>query len=172
MREIGQVAVVLHLYAAMALVGSIAFNTIILVPALGRIPPAHSAVIAEKIGAGLMWVGLGSLAVLGASGFTLLWSNGILGALLDPGFWTTAYGWRLGLMVAGWLALVAMGALSAVWYRRVLTRKLPLAAGLRELEERRAAQERVSRWQERLAYLNLGLALLAALGGALLRALR
>lgn len=172
MRILAQIAVVVHIFSAIALVGSIGFNTLILVPALKRIPPAHSAVISEKIGAGLMWMGLVSLLLLGASGFVLLWSYGLLGALVSPAFWTTAYGWRLGLMMASWLVLVATGTLSAIWYRRVLTRKLPYTAGLRDLEERRAAQERVSAWQDRLAYLNLGLSVLAAFGGSLLRALR
>lgn len=171
-RTLAQLSVVIHIFAAIALVGSIGFNTVVLVPALKRIPPAHSAVISEKIGAGLMWVGLASLALLGVSGVTLLWSYGLLAQLLRVDFWTSAYGWRLALMVGGWVALVVTGTLSAVWYRTVLTQKLPFTAGLRDLEERRAAQERVSSWQERLAYLNLGLGLLTVLGGALLRALR
>ncbi len=172
MRLLTQTAIVVHIFAAIALVGSLAFNALVLVPSLKRIPPAHSAVIAEKIGAGLMWFGLSSLLLLGASGFVLIWSYGMLAALLDPGFWTTSFGWRLGLMLVTWAILMVTGSLSAWWYRRVLTRKLPLRAGLRDLEERRAAQQRVSSWQEWLAFVNFGLGVLAVLGGALLRALR
>jgi hypothetical protein len=65
--------------------------------------------------------------------------------------------------------LAITGALSGYWYQTVLTRKLPYSAGLRDLEEKRAAQEKVSMWQERLAYLNLTAALLAVLGGAMAR---
>lgn len=172
MRAVTQAAVIIHIFASIALVGSIAFNAIVLSPALKRIPPAHSAVISEKIGAGLMWLGLGSLVLLGLSGFALLWSYGLLPALLRLEFWSSAYGWRLALMMFGWALLLATGTLSAIWYRTVLTQKLPFTAGLRDLEERRAAQERVSSWQDRLAYLNLGIGLLTVLGGALLRALR
>lgn len=171
MRLIAQMALVTHIFAAIALVGSLMFNTLILMPALKRIPPAHSAVISEKIGAALMWVGLGSLILLGTSGVALLWSYGILARLVDPAFWFSRYGWRLVLMILAWSVLLATGTLSAVWYRRVLTKKLPFTAGLRDLEERRAAQERVAAWQDRLAYLNLSLGLLAALGGSLLRAI-
>jgi hypothetical protein len=172
MRLVAQTALVLHIFAAIALVGSLVFNTVVVMPALKRIPPAHSAVISEKMGASLMWVGLGSLLLLGVTGVAILWSYGMLGQLLEPVFWTSPYGWRLVLMVVGWLLLLCTGTLSAVWYRRVLTRKLPYTAGLRELEERRAAQQRVAAWQDRLAYLNLSLGVLAALGGALLRTMR
>lgn len=172
MRLVMQFAIVIHIFAAVALVGSLAFNTLVMVPALKRIPPAHSAVIAEKIGAALMWVGLSSLILLGLSGTALLWSYGMLPGVLTVSFWSSSYGVRLALMIIGWVALMTTGILSAIWYKRVLTRKLPYTAGLRDLEERRASQERVSSWQDRLAYINLSLAVLATLGGALIRALR
>jgi uncharacterized membrane protein len=172
MRLLVQTAIVLHVFASIALVGSLIFNTLVLMPALKRIPPAHSTVISEKIGSALMWMGLGSLILLGLTGFTLLWAYGMLPGLLSLAYWTTPYGWRMGLMIIGWLALLCTGILSAVWYQTVLTKKLPYAAGLRELEERRAAQERVSAWQDRLATINLSLGVLAVLGGALLRAMR
>lgn len=169
---LSQMAIIVHVFAAIALVGCLTFNTLILMPALKRIPPAHSTVISEKIGAALMWVGHGSLLLLALSGLTILWVYGMLGAMLSPAWWTSGYGWRMGLMVAGWFGLECTGMLSAVWYQTVLTKKLPYTAGLRELEERRAAQERVATWQDRLAYLNLTLAVLATLGGLLLRILR
>ena len=71
------------------------------------------------------------------------------------------------LMAGSWLMLLITGTVSATWYNTILTRKLPYSAGLRDLEERRAAQARVSQWQDRLAYINLALAALAALGGIL-----
>jgi hypothetical protein len=172
MRLLAQISIVLHLFAVVALVGSLIFNTLVLMPALKRVPPAHSSVISEKIGSALMWLGLGSLGVLGVTGVVLVWVQGTLGQVLNLAFWTSGYGWRLGLMFVSWLGLVCTGTLSAVWYRRVLKPKLPYTAGLRELEERRAAQQRVAAWQDGLAYANLALALLALLGGALLRALR
>ena len=56
--------------------------------------------------------------------------------------------------------LLITGTLSGFWYGTILTKKLPYSAGLRDLEERRAAQAKVSAWQDRLAYINLTLALL------------
>ena len=172
MQIVAQAAIVIHIFATIALVGSLLFNTLVLMPALKRIPPAHSSVISAKIGAALMWVGLGSLILLGVSGFAFLWRYGVHWALLTPAFWSTPYGWRLILMIVAWACLLGTGTLSAYWYRNVLTRKLPFTAGLRDLEERRAAQERISRIQDRLAVVNLTLGLVAVIGGALLRALR
>ena len=62
------------------------------------------------------------------------------------------------LMAFSWLLLLITGTLSGFWYGTILTKKLPYSAGLRDLEERRAAQAKVSAWQDRLAYINLTLA--------------
>lgn len=157
----------IHVYAAIVLVGAIFFNTIVLMPALRRIPPAHSAVVAQKIGAGLMWLGGAAIVLLGATGFARAWLLGELPVLFSR-FALEAPKLRWTCLMAGaWLLLFITGTLSATWYRTILTRKLPYSAGLRDLEERRAAQATVSLWQDRLAYINLGLAVLAALGGIL-----
>ena len=160
---------VLHIYAAIVLVGSIIFNTLVLIPALRRIPPAHSAVVSDKIGGGLMWFGTTAIVLLGVTGFVRLWIMGHLTRVFTWAFLVGPYGRWIWIMLLGWLVLLVTGTLSGVWYRTVLTKKLPYSAGLRDLEERRAAQEKVSLWQERLAYLNLAAALLAALGGAMTR---
>ena len=68
---------------------------------------------------------------------------------------------------AAWFVLLITGTLSGYWYQAVLTKKLPYSAGLRDLEEKRAAQERVTLWQDRFYYLNVVAAVLAALGGAM-----
>jgi hypothetical protein len=160
---------VVHIFAAIVLVGSIAFNTLVLIPALRRIPPAHSAVVSDKIGGGLMLFGTTAIVLLGVTGWLRLWLMGQLSRFFSWSFLSGPYGRWVGLMFAAWFVLLVTGTLSGVWYKTVLTRKLPHSAGLRDLEERRAAQERVSTWQERLAYLNLAAALLAALGGAMAR---
>jgi len=154
-----------HIYAAIVLVGSIIFNTGILMPALRRIPPAHSAVVGQKIGAGLMWLGGSAIFLLGITGFARAWIFGEIPFLFSTDFirdprlaWTA-------LMAFCWLILLCTGSLSGFWYGTILTKKLPYSAGLRDLEERRAAQAKVSAWQDRLAYINLTLALLAAFGG-------
>jgi hypothetical protein len=155
----------IHIYAAIVLVGSIIFNTGILMPALRRIPPAHSAVVSQKIGAGLMWLGGSAIFFLGATGFTRAWILGELPLLFsadvarDPHLEWTA------LMMFSWLMLLITGTLCGFWYGTILTKKLPYSAGLRDLEDRRAAQARVSEWQDRLAYINLSLAIVAAFGG-------
>ena len=156
---------VVHIYAAIVLVGSIIFNTGILMPALRRIPPAHSAVVGQKIGSGLMLLGGSAIFLLGVTGFTRAWILGEIPALLSPRALETLRLRWTALMAVTWLMLFITGTLSGIWYGTILTKKLPYSAGLRELEERRAAQARISAWQDRLAYINLTLALLATFGG-------
>jgi uncharacterized membrane protein len=154
-----------HIYSAIVLVGSIIFNTGVLMPALRRIPPAHSAVVSQKIGAGLMWMGGAAIVLLGITGFSRLWLMGELPALFSTeAFREPRLRWTM-LMAGSWMILLITGTLSATWYRTILTKKLDYSAGLRELEERRAVQAKVSAWQDRLAYINLTLAILAAFGG-------
>jgi hypothetical protein len=155
----------IHIYAAIVLVGAVFFNTVVLMPALRRIPPAHSAVVAQKIGAGLMWLGGTAIVLLGLTGFLRLWMLGYFPALFSRWVLKVAVLRWIALMAASWAVLLGTGTQSAIWYRTILTKKLPYAAGLRELEDRRAEQARVSGWQDRLAYINLVLAVLAALGG-------
>ena len=158
---------VIHIYAAIVLVGAIVFNTSVLMPALRRIPPAHSAVVSQKIGFGLMTLGGSALALLGITGFLRLWLKGSMPYFFSRALEVDPYLRWIALMLLSWLGLAITGTLSAVWYSTVLTKKLPYSAGLRDLEERRAAQAKISNWQDRLAYVNLTLALLAALGGAM-----
>jgi hypothetical protein len=157
----------IHIYSAIVLVGSIIFNTVILMPALRRIPPAQSAVVSQKIGGGLMMLGGSAIVLLGVTGFLRLWLLGTLPSMFSHLAITLPHLRWILLMMVAWFGLLITGTLSGIWYQTVLTKKLPYSAGLRELEERRAAQEKVALWQERLAYLNLALALLAALGGIL-----
>lgn len=149
------------------LVGSIVFNTAILNPALKRIPPAHSTVVSQKIGAGLFVVGTTAILLLGLSGFTRLWLTGQLASLFSADFVTGPYGRWIALMAISWLFLLVTGGLSGYWYKAVLTKKLPYSAGLRQMEEMRAAQEHVTLWQDRFYYFNVVAAVLAALGGAM-----
>jgi hypothetical protein len=158
---------VVHIYAAIMLVGSIVFNTAILNPALKRIPPAHSTVVSQKIGLGLMIVGTSAIILLGLTGFLRLWFMGQLSSFFTADFITGPYGRWIGLMAISWFFLLITGTLSGYWYTAVLTRKLPYSSGLRDLEEKRAAQERVTLWQDRFYYLNVVAAVLAALGGAM-----
>lgn len=164
-----QILRVVHVYAAIVLVGSIIFNTLILIPALRRIPPAQSAVVSDKIGWGLMMFGTSAIVLLGVTGFLRLHLTGQLARFPTWAFLSGLYGRWIWAMFLGWLVLLVTGVLSGIWYKTVLTKKLPYSAGLRDLEERRATQEAVSLWQERLAYLNLAAALLAAFGGAMAR---
>jgi uncharacterized membrane protein len=157
----------IHIYSAIVLVGSIIFNTMILMPALRRIPPAQSAVVSQKIGGGLMKLGGSAIVLLGVTGALRLWLLGELPYIFSHEVLALAHLRWILLMMCSWFGLLVTGTLSGIWYNTVLTKKLPYSAGLRELEERRASQEKVATWQERLAYFNLALALLAALGGIL-----
>ena len=91
----------------------------------------------------------------------------MLGSFFTFSFMTSRTGMRLWLMFLSWFVLVVTGALSLAWYEKVLARKLPYTAGLRDLEERRAAQQKVSTWQERMNYVNVTIGILAVLGGTL-----
>ena len=156
---------VIHIYAAIVLVGAIVFNTGVLMPAMRRIPPAHAAVVSQKIGGGLMWLGGSAIFLLGVTGFARAQILGEMPVLFTTGALETARLKWTALMAYSWLMLFFTGTLSGFWYGTILTKKLPYAAGLRDLEERRAAQVKVAAWQDRLAYINLTLAILAALGG-------
>jgi hypothetical protein len=158
---------VVHVYSAIMLVGSIVFNTAVLNPALKRIPPAHSTVVNQKIGGGLFVIGTTAILLLGLSGFGRLWLMGMLPRLFTLDFVTGPYGRWIALMAVAWSVLLVTGSLSGYWYKAVLTRKLPYSAGLRDLEESRAAQEHVTLWQDRFYYWNVVAALFAALGGAM-----
>ena len=167
MQRVYQFALVVHIFSAIVLVGSMFFNVFILDPALGRIPPAQSAVVADKIGAGLRTAGPISLVLLGITGFMRLYDMNLLSQFFKPSFMTSRSGIPLWIMFLSWLALVVTGTLSLIWYEKVLARKLPYSAGLRDLEERRAAQEKISNYQVRLNMVNVSLGFLAALGGSL-----
>ena len=166
-------ALVVHIYSAIVLVGSMFFNAFILGPALKRIPPAQAATVGDKIGGGLRIAGPVTLVLLGITGFLRLSYNHMLwtgsGKFFSFHFVSTRYGSRIWLMFLSWFALVITGTLSLVWYERVLAKKLPFTAGLRALEDRRAAQEKVSAWQERMNYVNVSIGLLAVLGGSMFK---
>lgn len=169
MDRVYQLALIVHIFSAIVLVGSMFFNVAILTPALNRIPPAQSAAVADKVGAGLRIAGPASLLLLGLTGFMRLHDMGLLRNFFSVSFLTDS--WKLAvplwLMFISWFLLVITGTLSAIWYEKVLAKKLPYSAGLRDLEERRAAQEKISAYQERLNLVNTTLGGLAALGGAL-----
>lgn len=155
----------IHIYAAITLVGAIIFNTLVLMPALRKVPPVQAGVVSQRIGAGLMKLGGSAIVLLGVTGFLRLWLMGQLPYVFSTSLFTLPQLRWIAVMMFAWFGLLITGTLSGIWYRNVLTKKLSYSAGLRELEERRAAQEKISLWQDRLAYVNLTLALLAALGG-------
>src|SRR5512137_1383585 len=118
----------IHVYAAIVLVGAVFFNTVVLMPALRRIPPAHSAVVAQKIGAGLMWLGGAAIVLLGATGFARVWLLGEMPVLFSRiALEVPKLRWTC-LMAISWLMLLIAGTLSAIWYSTVLTKKLQYSA--------------------------------------------
>ena len=169
MNTLYKVALIVHIYSAIVLVGSMFFNAFILGPALKRIPPAQAATVGDKIGAGLRIAGPVSLVLLGVTGFLRLSYNHFMSQFFKWSFLSTKYGSRIWLMFVSWFVLVITGTLSLAWYEKVLAKKLPYTAGLRALEERRAAQEKVSAWQERMNYVNVTIGLLAVLGGSMFK---
>jgi len=167
MDTIYKLALVVHIYSAIVLVGSMFFNAFILGPALRRIPPAQAATVGDKIGAGLRVAGPVSLVLLGVTGFLRLSYYKLLDEFFTLSYITSSPGMKIWLMFLSWVALMVTGTLSLAWYEKVLAKKLPYTAGLRDLEDRRAAQQKVSAWQERMNYVNVTIGILAALGGSL-----
>jgi hypothetical protein len=162
-----KLSLVVHIYAAIVLVGSMFFNAFILGPALKRIPPAQAATVGDKIGGGLRVAGPVTLVLLGVTGFLRLNYYKLLGKFFTLDYMTSPAGLRIWLMFVSWVVLVITGTLSLLWYEKVLARKLPYTAGLRELEERRAAQQKISDLQERMNYVNVTIGILAVLGGTM-----
>ena len=169
MEPVYQLAMVVHIYSAIVLVGSMFFNAFILGPALKRIPPAQAATVGDKIGAGLRIAGPVSLVLLVVTGLMRLHHMHLLGKFFTWPFMSTRYGSRIWLMFLAWFVLAVTGTLSLAWYEKVLAKKLPFTAGLRDLEERRAAQQKISDWQERMNYVNVTIGILAVLGGSFAR---
>ena len=169
MEPVYQLGFVVHIYSAIVLVGSMFFNAFILGPALKRIPPAQAATVGDKIGAGLRIAGPVSLVLLVVTGLMRLHQMHLLGKFFTWPFMSTRYGSRIWLMFLAWFVLAVTGTLSLAWYEKVLAKKLPFTAGLRDLEERRAAQQKISDWQERMNYVNVTIGILAVLGGSFAR---
>jgi uncharacterized membrane protein len=162
-----KLSLVVHIYAAIVLVGSMFFNAFILGPALKRIPPAQAATVGDKIGGGLRVAGPVTLVLLGVTGFLRLHYYKLLGKFFTLDYMTSPAGLRIWLMFVSWVVLVITGTMSLLWYEKVLAKKLPYTAGLRELEERRAAQQKISDLQERMNYVNVTIGILAVLGGTM-----
>src|SRR3954451_5103464 len=110
MVNVYKLAMIVHIYSAIVLVGSMFFNAFILGPALRRIPPAQAATAGDKIGAGLRIAGPVSLVLLGITGFLranynrFLWKK-----FFQWSFMSTRYGSRIWLMFVAWLVLVVTG---------------------------------------------------------------
>lgn len=168
--DLQRLALIVHIFAAMGLVGSMVFNVFVLMPSLDGVAAAYAATISDKVGNKLKWIGPVTLVLLGVTGFIRLDAIGLLNELFTIDFYRTTYGHWMGLMFWSWLVLVGTGTLSLIWYERVLARKLSYDANIRDLEHRRQAQEKIARWQDRLNYVNVSLGILAALGGSLVRA--
>ena len=159
---------IIHILAAAALVGSVIFNYAILRPALRLVPPAHAVVIAQRTGSAFAILGWVTLGLLGLSGALRLYLQGLLGALITPGFYATAYGRSLGLMVFFWLVTVVNSGIMVFVLRPVLLRKLSVHSnpGLSDVTKRQAMQAAASRWLERLQLVTVIAATLALVAGA------
>lgn len=169
MEQLQKMALIIHILAAVGLVGAVGFHAFVLMPTLSRVPPAHAAALSDEVGARVKWGGGALLALLGVTGFMRLDRIGLLTDLFTVDFYSTVYGWRLGLMFWSWLLLVVTGSASVVWYERAVARARQTGGTLHELGSRRARQQRMTRRRDWLNWANVSLAASAALGGALWR---
>lgn len=157
-----------HVLSAIILVGAIIFNYTFLRPALNKIPPAHSVVVNQRVGAIFTIVGLTCLGLLLATGLTQLFLVGLWGYLLDPFFYLGRYGRWLAVMLVGWTAVLTDSLIMTFILRPKLTHKLVLNPDptLADVEKRRTIQIAASALLDQLQLINLIFGVLAALAGA------
>src|SRR5918996_4984535 len=98
MDTVYKLAMIVHIYSAIVLVGSMFFNAFILGPALKRIPPAQAATVGDKIGGGLRIAGPVTLVLLGVTGFLRLHYYKLLGKFFTLDYMTSNPGMKIWLM--------------------------------------------------------------------------
>lgn len=157
-----------HVLSGIILVGAIIFNYTFLRPVLNKIPPAHSVVVAQRVGTIFTVVGLTCLGLLLATGLTQLFLVGLWAYLLDPFFYLGRYGRWMAVMLVGWTVVLTDSLIMTFILRPKLMQKLGLDPNptLADVEKRRTIQLAGSTLLDRLQLINLILGALAALAGA------
>ncbi len=158
----------IHVLSASYLLGSSVYGYYLLRPSLTLIPPAHSVVIAQRVGTLFTYTGWTALGLVFLSGLLRLYLMGRLWLLFTLDLYTHAPGRALALMILSWLVSVVSSSIMTFGLRPRLMRKLMVSANptLADVEKRRITQISSSTWLERFQLANLVAWTLAAIAGA------
>jgi uncharacterized membrane protein len=157
----------IHILAASYLIGSSVYGYYLLRPALRQIPPAHSVVIAQRVGTLFTYTGWTAIALLFLSGILRVYFSGRLAFLFTLDLYAYGPGRSLALMIFSWFVSAVSSSIMTFALRPRLLRKLMVSSNptLADVEKRRTTQIASSKWLERLQLVNLIAWTLAAIAG-------
>lgn len=162
---------VIHTGAVAFYVGGAFIVTIAMRRALSAIPPAQASMVGSRVGTDFTIISWLSLIAWGASGYWLLERGGWddftspWTLFIDTDVIEGDWGWTLPAMVAAWVVMVVNGVMITLVLRPRLDRRLEPDAGQEQLDSLQADMASAARMIELLAFINLGLALLATIAG-------
>lgn len=159
---------IIHIAAASYLVGSSVYGYYLVRPALTLIPPAHSVVVAQRVGTLFTYTGWTAIGLALLSGILRLYLVGRLGLLFTLDLYTHGPGRALALMILCWLVSVGSSSIMTFGLRPRLIRRLLVSSNptLADVEKRRTTQIAAGKWLERFQLTNLIAWALAAIFGA------
>ncbi len=159
---------IVHILAAMVFLGGVFFSYFLLRPTLNLIPPAHAAVVSQRVGKLFSIIALTTLGLLVASGVLRLYFSGMLDNALTAQFYASAYGRWLAVMVLGWLIATSDALFLTLVLRPRVLRKYPPDANPTkdEVMARRLSQYNLSIWMDRMSLLGFVSGTVAILAGA------
>lgn len=159
---------IIHDVTAGFLLGSAIYSYYLLRPALRLIPPAHSVVIAQRVGTLFTYTGWTALVLVFLSGLLRLYFTGRLGLLFTLDLYAHGPGRSLALMIFFWFLSVVSSSIMTFVLRPKLIKKLGVSSNptLADVEKRRSVQIAASEWLERLQLINLIGWSLAVIAGA------
>jgi uncharacterized membrane protein len=159
---------IIHILAASYLLGSSVYGYYLLRPALTLIPPAHSVVIAQRVGTLFTYTGWTAMVLVFLSGIFRVYLTGRLPLLFSLDLYAHGPGRALALMIFFWLVSVVSSSIMTFALRPRLIRKLLVSSNptLADVEKRRTTQIAASKWLENLQLVNLIAWTLSAIFGA------
>ncbi len=159
---------IIHIAAASYLVGSSIYGYYLVRPALTLIPPAHSVVVAQRVGTLFTYTGWTAIGLALLSGILRLYLVGRLPLLFTLDLYSHGPGRALALMILCWLVSVGSSSVMTFGLRPRLIRRLLVSSNptLADVEKRRTTQIAAGKWLERFQLTNLIAWSLAAIFGA------
>ena len=158
---------IIHIGAASYLVGSSLYGYYLLRPALTLIPPAHSVVVAQRVGTLFTYTGWTAIGLALLKGILRLYLIGRLPLVFTLDLYAHGPGRSLALMILCWLVSVVSSSIMTFGLRPRLIRRLLVSSNptLADVEKRRTTQIAAGTWLERFQLTNLIAWALAAIFG-------